>query len=416
MSTNPIPSGPSDDELELLAEDLLGIDLSADQADLEPFEVEEFDLDDDLFGEEVPIAEEVTSVADEQHATSPARVDLDSDDDDFGASLLDDDEDTVHSAIVATLDDEEDALFVDVDEIDEESEGELDEEDEQEEASDDTYWDALEGWEWDDEPPKKSAPETRTSHASAERRTPSDETTRASLNKTDELLEDDDFGAGLEGDTSIVEAGASSDATPDDGDDESESRPRRRRRRGRRRRPKKEATTESVVDDSEADEFDEDEIESDDLESLGESDLAADDDDGFGAGLDVEASGGEKGPEKKRRRSRGGRRRRGRRSAGSDSQEAASQEQGDDAPALKSQSSVTDESDSDDNAGRSTREPNRYHNVPTWEEAISYLTRPSGGRPSGSSESKSGGQRSSGGRGRSRRGRRGGGKSKSSND
>ncbi|MBX3438834.1 MAG: hypothetical protein KF861_15170 [Planctomycetaceae bacterium] len=419
MSTKPIPTDPDEDDLQSLAEDLLGVNLSSSRLDVEPFEVEEFDLEDfDEPDDEAPLeaAAPEESAREEIAAPVRSRVELpDDDDDDFGSSIFEDED--VPDFSPAPVSKEAPALPLaaidfeidDVDEVDE-VELELDVAEigdpDEEEPLEDTYWDALGGFDWNEEsdtavreksPPPAPAPEPRAPQVRRPSTTPTE-----SIGKTDQLLDDTDFGEGLE------EADAST-AAPNVREEDSPRRSRRRRGgRGRRRdsKPQEVSADSSEVLDADFEEA-----------PQGDDELTVSGDD-FGAGLDIEPGTSASTPG----RSRSGRRRRRRSRDGKpgETTAAASQEKapvaGDDV-SHDLESSEPEALESDDGAVQ----PQKYRDVPTWEEAIGYLVRHStkrSGSEGGSAESqrrggrgKSGSRRGggSGGDGGRRGGRRGGG-------
>lgn len=443
MNAAPIPED-SDDQLESAAERLLGVDFTTPSDFADPLDLD----DDDLFGDELVDEPELGAElpADAEESEAPAVESALKTDDDFGLGL------------------EESAA----------AEAPQRRGPSAPKARDDSYWDALEGWDWDEgagvgatertaEPPKSEAEPVPPS--APEFSSP------AATRKTAEFREDDDFGAGVVDEVTAIPArpvpGSRSDRSPDRQplperipDRETEGRRSRggerdegrrggrggrrdagsggRGRRGRDDdRPRREPPPappqvpepEAIVDE---------EVDFD-------AELSE-----FGAGLDVarqphEAAEPERGP-------RRGRRRRGR-GRGRERAAPAAQEGG--AAPIESGTRELDfgpehefepvddlggprESDQPDEFGNEPApideapledaEP-RYGDVPTWAEAISYLFSPKvrsssrsadegtrgGGARGGEGESRGGSRRSSGGeRGRRGGSRRGGGRGRGS--
>ncbi len=374
MNTKP---DPSDQDWESLAEDLLGVDLTRPPAIDEPFEVEDFDL-------------------------------VETSDDD--PSDIDDDSPVTAEEMADDLEDDADLATEDV-----EAEGASDE-------ADDDYWDALDGWDWD-EPSSDSAKPPRSvfggvSAGKTEPAAPPKEAPRRP--KTEKLIANDDFGVG------VVEVDVPSPAE-EPVDEKSETPRRGRRRGGRRRSRRKEGSAQpDRVDrtpkaDSGRDEAGD--LEDDDDDGMAASDRPAaesaddsvDDSDGFGAGLELEVKPAEE--KRPRSRRRGRRRRKSTESSTSESSQTKATPQSgppeDDAgeSASADEDVDADAADDDDSTTEEGVSQKRYRSVPTWEQAISYLVKvpPRGGNPSGESGGGSGRSRGGGG---SRRGsgRRGGGR------
>jgi hypothetical protein len=436
MNAAPIPED-SDDQLESVAERLLGVDFTTPADFADPLDLD----DDDLFGDELVDEPEFAAElpADAAEAELPVVDATLETKDDFGLGL------------------EESA----------DAEAPLRRGPSAPRARDDRYWDALEGWDWDEgtgttertvEPP--TAEPAPVPPSTPEFSSP------AATRKTAEFREDDDFGAGLADESTTTPArplpGSRGDRPSErkplpERTPERESEGRRTRSgerdegrrsdrsgrrdagsggRGRRGRdedrprreppptpprvPEPEAVVDEVVDfDTELSEF--------------------------GSGLDVapqprEATEPERGP-------RRGRRRRGR-GRGRDRAEPAAQDLGP-APVesgtreldygpeheFEPVDDLSEPRESDqpeefdiepapiDEAPVEDAEP-QYGDVPTWAEAISYLFNPKvrsssrsadEGTRGGEGESSGGPRRSSGGeRGRRGGSRRGGGRGRRS--
>jgi len=243
----------------------------------------------------------------------------------------------------------------------------------------DPYWDALKDWQWDDtdaESPESSAP-----RRPAGRRSPRRESRPpAAVSKPepeqvsdyrDEFNGDSDFGAGLLEAEPSSGAAAPTQASPTDSQEPSE--PTRKRRRRRRRRGDK---TESTSAESAATAADE---ETQPVQA--EADSAATQDKEAVTQQDQESS-----PERKPRR------RRSRRRRAPDAAESAAPTVEATAAAAESTApaeSAAAEPDADfdepeveweGDGGESESHPQdaaRHRNLPTWEEAISYLLDPS---------------------------------------
>jgi hypothetical protein len=407
MNKQPIPSDPSDDELEILAHDLLGVDFSSDQQQVEPFEVEEFDLqvepdegdsaetDPHIAGHE-PVAEFAESHS-ERWQPSPREAE-----DDFGSAILDPEEEP---PVIDILDEDEESSAVDepaveeqavdaltAEDVDDDVEDveEFDEDLEEADASIDTYWDALDGWDWNEESESKQKPAPRKS-SSAQDKSAARASDQAdeSATKTTALRDDKDFGAGLEvgGTDAIEEEPAEEDVKERDAG-------RRSRRRRRRSAPHTESTAAHVPAGGR-------EVEEPPVVDV------EDGDDGFGAGLIAEDAE----EELPRRRSRSGRRRRRRKPTEAETQDVHAGTETERVPEKPPSRELedSDEEESEDEGAAHDR-VRRYRNIPTWEQAISFLVRPPA-RKSGHESPTSEGRRQGGsGKPGSRKGsgRRGG--------
>ncbi|MGD9854340.1 MAG: hypothetical protein AB7U20_05250 [Planctomycetaceae bacterium] len=440
MSTKPLPPNPSDDDLESLAEDLLGIDLHSSLPEVEPFEVEEFDLeegDDEIDAPAAELAEAPDTssslVSKESTSIRPRRTFID-DDDDFGSALFDEEEEPGPRVVAVspkaerrieppkedleeTLDDDELELAeADDDELElaeadddepelaeaDDDEPELAEMDEADAAvpEEDTYWDALDGWDWEEETSTSSGEKAKPRSVSERPAAPrSENRVSEPQRKTTELRADSDFGAGLD------ETAATRRV------EEQEEAPSRRRSRRRRRRSGPGAGREAAAPDRAVDATPAADAKPERDDESGWEEEPEVSDDGFGAGLEV----GEESREEPRKRGRSRRRRRRPADRKASESVAAPDEpvEPEEVEARETRPVDSDEADRDEGPDQERK----YRNVPTWEEAIGYLVRPSG-RRSGTEGGSSEGQRR-GGRGRSgsRRGgggRRGGGKSSGS--
>jgi len=316
---------------------------------------------------------------------------------------------------------------------DEEDDDEDESADEAAETSEDTYWDALNDWGWESENGGKadSAPDTKSGRGASRRKEPERARSKPSRAKKpdrkteedrpvvrerivddfatgadfrDEYVDDADFGVGLL-DTDKVAADSTAESAPsktgeakDDATGASDSdKPKRRRRRRRRSRPEtgdRQAQTEKAdePDDSQVnagDESDEDVTSTDDEARSDPDDASVADD----------VQDGVKKPRRRRSPRRRGRRR--------ESPAAAQADADDDSKSQETSQAQPDEElddevlgdevlvdevlvdevlgdgDDSDNGEPSEpvesggREKATYRNVPTWEEAISYLLNPS---------------------------------------
>lgn len=191
MSAGPLPNPPNE-RLKSAAEELLGIDLSTP-----PIDPESIDLDDDdLFaeptaGEEPP--PESAAAAREETAL-PVTAD---------AGDLDDDEDEFGSDFGAGLDAGDESLLP----IDTEAEAEAEEETPESVPAtpkDDRYWDALEGWDWEEEGGESRRGRAREPRETKERKAEPPERRRPERAVAPPRRErevpreiEDDFGSGL---------------------------------------------------------------------------------------------------------------------------------------------------------------------------------------------------------------------------
>lgn len=472
---NPLPN--PDDKLEAIAEDLLGVDFPDDSLDEPvDVEVAGLSLEELGFGappepepqlsqpeksepekkgegrdadilslvarakqfEKTEAAEQ--SPAEAVPATKPVRSLLEEiSGDEFGAGLLDDQaaqerseqgdaaqavdtgeeceefEGEDEDQFGADLDDDE---IDEIDEIDVDEVEELDASEEEEPVAasaeeEDTYWDALEGWEWNDEGtesrrgPKSHEPGSQGRSQRPGRRRPersggstekdsgrrgerpgakprrrheevsepAPAARRRPATKPEEVT--DEFGAGLlEQDTrSAAEA-----PEPEEKGDGKKSRRRRRRRKGRPEGAPP-PVAETLADTDEFGELDED-------EALETSQAFEDEGDEFGAGLGLEAPAKRRPPRQDRAAkpkvepAKPEQKRRPERTAPSETRRTPVRE--------RQPAEETSELDKD-----------RYKGIPTWEEAINLLARKVPTTRSGGDDR----------RGRSR-GRRGGGRSR----
>jgi hypothetical protein len=263
-----------------------------------------------------------------------------------------------------------------------------------EDESDD-YWDALDGWDWEesDTVPQKTADEETPSPTRPV--TTRKEVGRiADSSKIDEFLEDAEFGAGLEeGSERASQRDSERPARRRRDDEPREAKGKRgRRRRGRKPREKSTDVPAEPAEVPESDLSESDLMDSDLTDVIDE-----DEEENFGAGLEVSERSSDEGRPARRRRSRG------RRPASRDREAAPEKDSGPPADEL-------DESDVDESQPSGE---DKYRNVPTWEEAISSLvqvkrrsgssersSQKDGRHPEGSGRSRRGGGR---GRGRGRR-------------
>ena len=167
MNAAPLPENADDDEIESVAEELLGVDFSSSAALSAPVDLD----DDDLFGDDLdaeleqPVPAESAGSGDEEPVGATAEIEFD---DDFGGEL-DDGQETEAERQAAP------------------------------QAKSDSYWDALEGWDWDEgggraERAEEASAEESPVPQADERR---EDSTRPPAKKVDEFLDDDEFGAGL---------------------------------------------------------------------------------------------------------------------------------------------------------------------------------------------------------------------------
>ncbi len=244
----------------------------------------------------------------------------------------------------------------------------------------DDYWDALQDLDWEDPEEKtpgkqkrsRSASSSRertgrtSSRSTASRKTEAEETPKRSY-KTTEYLEDDEFGDGLLSEAAL-ESTAEADASSEEEESPATTPSASRRGKGRRRGPsRKQAST--------------------DLEELEElpADIESDEEE-FGAGLLSEVPS-TPARQPKRKSEPASRQRRRTRHAKTDDESADTEEAATDQESVSSQPS----------------RGSRYRNVPTWEEAISYLVK---GKKAHSGSGSRRSEKSSGGSRRRGRGRR----------
>lgn len=481
MKPGTTPPSP-DEDVASAAENLLGIDLSSSQLPAGPI-----DLDDsDLFGE--PDAEEpdeapqsAVEAADVEDSPT-AGADPADDDGDFGAGLDVASEPPppavrqprpkpAPSAIAkpvpraaksASLPAAEEPLVKPA------AEESPQKPDAQSAGKDDSYWDALEGWDWDDEPGAEKADSSKSESSGPRRRGQgrsrgrSSERAGRSGERPGRRREesrprrkpvDDDFGSGIDEESTDVKDDAELDADvsvfgldPTESQERSlDRKPQGRRRRPAARRPKHaDETRDTVRDEAEPDPdvsvFDLNPTESQERSIRGDStrrrarpaaraDEDVDDGDDFGAGLE-DATGDESRRRKTPERAddseesgpRRGRRRRGR-GRGRDSERSEAAEERRPSRGRRERTPPVDDDDDSqqrddaDSQDLESREP-RFQDVPTWAEAIGLLVKSTGR----SEESSDGGRRRAsssesrgerGGRGRGRGGRRGSGRRRS---
>ena len=466
-----MPNDPRDDELESVAESLLGIDFSASEIP----DAIELD-DDDLFADEPEAAAESVVEADEAPAPTAAQsapvaskdeisdeeldfgfdVDLD-DEDDAGEPEADDDLlETVDISFGAEEDefeDTEESFDAEADDsrsdVTSAGEKEAEEEEEEEEPAPsakvrpkDEFWDALEGWDWDEEGKDsrdKPASRGRGQRREEPSRTPPSRSSRPAPPRREELSDDDAFGAELQEESAppVRESreerrGPSREERPQRGEErdsgrrrgrrggrsERDDRPReddrpvREERGSREERPAAREERPARAERPAREERSSREEQPPRRQGRDPEPVGFDDDDegGFGAGLEIEPSesgrevreeSGATGEERRgRRRGRGRGRGRGRDASGerestprpaAESRPTAERVDEpeddfgfeDDLPAAESVDS-TDADSSDD-----VESEVRFKDVPTWEEAISYLARPK--VKAGSSGSSTGG-------------------------
>ena len=235
---------------------------------------------------------------------------------------------------------------------------------------DDSFWNALDDWEWDEDRQKPAShgrektervtPDTRRRATEARPRAPAPYRSEDTIEDDVDVV-DDAFGLGVLDSEKQAESSPASDQHSDRADGPPERRPRRRRRRRRRPREGERKVAEAPAD----------------LEG---------DDDGFVAGLDdVDAESAEKESEAVEAKPRRAPRRRGRRRRNRpESDEAAAsvsteiKDDSDDEDADETQdvegSDETQDVEGSDEPSPDDASP--YGNVPTWEEAISYLVQP----------------------------------------
>jgi len=309
---------------------------------------------------------------------------------------------------------------------------------------DDTYWGMLQQWEWDESGTEESSPieDRKFDAASSSSRTPEEPSPAESAAETsfvpddhsvtaadfhDEYIDDAEFGAGLlEDDESPLNAVSERSLETKDaiepgtaktppvspplaggkqgGDetqtqpaidvaDEAEAAPRKRRRRRRRRRPRAAESERATDEISEGQVVD---------FGAGVEEVVAEEP---GQDKEAEDSAVEE-PQKTKRpaRRRSSRRRRKSASVKTTEEKPVTKEKEQDSAVADAE--LEPEPDHDEAAGdESTHEvSSAYKDIPTWEEAISYLLNPSVAESGGAQKvSKSDSSRASGRRGRRRR-------------
>lgn len=395
MPNEPIPNDPTDDELESLAQDLLGVSLNERQ-DLQPFDVGAFDLDE--VEPESPAEPADASLSDDW---DEGAVDVQPVGDDFGASLLDDEDPPPASVAKRSSEpitardeaDQGDELGDELGEADEDELAATTEEPTSPSEADDDYWDALDGFDWD-EGSDAQQPKSQLRKEYVETSDTFEDLSIESAEKSDEFLDDAEFGAGLDEEDSAPPAVKTAAGPDAESDRDAERKGRRRRGRRGRGRGRSQQTEEqgksldaSVAgDEGRPDDDDEVSLSAEDMNEEDVDGEAEPGEDGFGAGLEIGDT--DEDQPKKRRRRRGGRRR-GRRKAGDD-------------PSLSDSSAA--ESTADDHlepvaeqidppAKKSTED--KYRSVPTWEDAISYLVRAEPKKSANGEKSGSGSRRGS---------------------
>lgn len=434
-----LPRNPNDDDLESVAESLLGIDFSGAAAIPDSIELD----DDDLFAEEpeeTPVTESGVSESQPPIAepeTAPvgwSAPDEEDDDSDFGFGLdIEDELEDVSFADepVRPAEAAREERYVEPEpEPVSESEGAPVMRGSQPQ---DDFWDALEGWDWgDEEKGSKSSAGARSrdrdeEESPAPRPREAERAVRPAPRREEAV--DDDFGAGLLEDRDASRS--SREREPDERvRDERprretgregrprESRPESAERRGGRERPRRgdrpareERPAPAPRPEPEAVAFDD--------EDAG----------GFGEGLDLETPASTERASREREEGQGeerrGRRRGRGRGRGRDrDRESRTPEPAADLPPrtddLDFDSQEPFAAEEEQAASEPDTQETRFQDVPTWEEAISYLVRPrakSASSTGSASQSESGtgeGSRRSteGDRDRPRRrgGRRGGGR------
>jgi hypothetical protein len=186
MNAAPLPENADDDEIESVAEELLGVDFSSTDDLGGPIDLD----DDDLFGDDLdaeleePAEFEPAGVEDEEQAELTADAESGFDDE-FGGDL--DEVPAAEPGRAATP-----------------------------QAKADTYWDALEGWDWDEggsraEHEKASRDDEKTPVTEAPK---GDDAQRPLAKKVDAFLEDEEFGAGLLEDASRAPARSGGERRP----------------------------------------------------------------------------------------------------------------------------------------------------------------------------------------------------------
>jgi hypothetical protein len=350
MSASPIPDNPRDEELQSVAKELLGVDFSVRDMLVEPIDLE----DDDSLPPPPPglaraAAEAPPAAFDAPSAGSPAAAEDPSGFEEWNETADSGDE------AEAPEDSAEPAAAEAAEGADEP----------------DDYWDALAGWDWDegaDEPAEAQQRPRASSPAVVVEVEEEEDTPLPTLQQVDEFLDEEEFGAGLLDDGPPVAREA--------------ARPAPRSQRERAAPEPAPKAKPAVVRD----------------EALVE-------DAGFGAGLGLDEQPAAETVEPQPERRRPPRRRRPEREREPQRQREPERER-ETAPAEVAAAPAEDEA-----AEEATGEPaSRYRNIPTWEEAISYLLGPrareAADRSGGSSEpSKPEGDkaRRRGGRGRRRK-------------
>lgn len=409
MNTSAFPDNPRRDELTAAAENLLGVDLSGHGPAMEPIELDDDDLPPAPTSDE-PATAGISPRAQDAADTPSARDDAAGDiggeasrdtwpggKDDFGGGL-----EFERSAPGAGSAPAEPAKSA---------------------GRDDKYWDALEGWDWDDsaEGPARTEPERGAAPAVSGRFADDEDDREERLptaQQVEEFIEDDEFGAGLiEGDSrgAAPRAAVPGPVEPPPRREERSRAERERDRergrepdrgRGRRdeergrgrsgqeqrdRREERHAQPPRPADPVPDDEFGA-EVEDESPADVVAEETQGDEGGDFGAGLELEAP--RRAPRDQERGRRGGRGR-----SSYEREREPEPEAPADAPAardadLADEGERAEQSDADDELAGTDESGPRYRNVPTWEEAISYLVKPTrreGGQPPSRPSSSSGG-------------------------
>ena len=341
----------SDDDVESLAHDLLGVDLNASDDVDDPLEVDGLGLDDLGFGLPEPPAAEIVAedpVDDVTDSVQGAAVpEIAQEDDDPVAWLVSASKNPPQagSAAVDDLDDEDDGFGAGIPDFDdEESDVAEVKESPPSDPARDAYWDALDDLDFGTSPEKPSEPADSATRSHPSNRRGKTRTTTPSRDDSDS--------------------------------DRDEKRKKKRRPPKRNKSPAADASSVGDADDGfgtgiledsgslpksiddvyDDGEFAVDDVVSDDEDQFG-SDLASDDD--FGAGLEVEPQ-----PPGRPKRRRAPKRKRVDRTT----EKAAT-------PTSKTaQPRKERPADHESEPKKApTKKKDRYANIPTWEEAISYL-------------------------------------------
>ena len=258
------------------------------------------------------------------------------------------------------------------------------------EEEEDGYWDALESWNWSEEPEETRASSSRSGRSRTSRRAPRQERTPsrksapsrssappkespsapAPVASSDEYLDDSGFGAGILDDSPVDAPASSASVAETAGQPVSASnepaanegdRPPRKRRRRRRRRPRRTEgeLTESVSESCSTEESPSPEESLLPEESSGETPE--------GEPVVTTSTNQTEKPASRRRSSR---RRRGSHGSKSD----AAKTPHDETPDEVADAAETEQPPADDKQPTSSkRKPASYKDIPTWEEALSHL-------------------------------------------